>query len=84
VNRTPSAISQRYAAGRRRDRPGTVLTILLVLFFRFVQQISIDAPLLDHMFAPGSTVDRVAPFRPGLIAPGRPAAVIRAAVIGLS
>jgi hypothetical protein len=32
--------------------PGTVPTILLVLFFCFMQQIFIEVPLLGYVFAP--------------------------------
>jgi hypothetical protein len=63
--------------------PGTVPTILLVLFFCVMQQIFIEVPLLGYVFAPESTQDRVARFRAWMGRSGRPAAVIGAAVIGL-
>ena len=63
--------------------PGTVPTILLVLFFCFMQQIFIEVPMLGYVFAPEGTRDRVARFRAWMGRSGRPAAVIGAAVIGL-
>ena len=63
--------------------PGTVPTILLVLFFCVMQQIFIEVPLLSYVFAPGNTQDRVGRFRAWMGRSGRPAAVIGAAAIGL-
>jgi Sap, sulfolipid-1-addressing protein len=63
--------------------PGTVPTILLVLFICLMQQILLEVPLLGYVFAPESTQDRVARFRAWMGRKGRPAAVIGFAVIGL-
>jgi Sap, sulfolipid-1-addressing protein len=63
--------------------PGTVATVLLVLFFCFMQQIFIELPLLGYVFAPDSTRDSVARFKAWMGRSGRPAAIIGAAVIGL-
>jgi hypothetical protein len=63
--------------------PGTVPTILLVLFFCLMQQILLEVPLLGYVFAPESTQDRVARFRAWMGRKGRPAAVIGFGVIGL-
>lgn len=63
--------------------PGTVPTILLVLFFCVMQQIFIELPLLGYVFAPDSTQDRVTRFKNWMGRSGRIAAVIGAAAIGV-
>jgi len=63
--------------------PGTVPTILLVLFFCGMQQIFIELPLLGYLFAPDSTQDRVTGFKNWMGRSGRTAAVIGAAAIGV-
>jgi hypothetical protein len=63
--------------------PGTVPTVLLVLFFCLMQQILLEVPLLGYVFAPDSTQDRVTRFRAWMGRKGRPAAVIGAGVIGV-
>ena len=62
--------------------PGTVPTILLVVFFCLMQQILIEVPLLGYAFAPESTQDKVNRFKTWMARKGRTAAVIGAAVIG--
>jgi hypothetical protein len=63
--------------------PGTVPTVLLVLYFCLMQQILIEAPLLGYVFAPDRTQDAVARFKDTIGRRGRPAAVIGAAAVGL-
>ena len=63
--------------------PGTVPTILLVLFFCVMQQIFIELPLLGYVFAPDSTQDRVTRFKNWMGRSGRTTAVIGAAAIGV-
>ena len=63
--------------------PGTVATILLVVFFCLMQQILIEVPLLGYAFAPESTQDKVTRFKTWMARKGRTAAVIGAAVIGV-
>ena len=43
--------------------PGTVPTILLVVFFCLMQQILIEVPLLGYAFAPESTQEKVTRFK---------------------
>lgn len=62
--------------------PGTVPTVLLVLFFCFMQQIFIELPLLGYVFAPDRTQDTVTRFRSWMSRSGRTAAIIGAAVLG--
>ena len=63
--------------------PGTVPTILLVVFFCLMQQILLEVPLLGYAFAPESTQDKVTRFKTWMARKGRTAAVIGAAVIGV-
>ena len=63
--------------------PGTVPTILLVVFFCLMQQILIEVPLLGYAFAPESTQDKVTRFKTWMARRGRTTAVIGAAVIGV-
>jgi hypothetical protein len=62
--------------------PGTVPTVLLVIFFCVMQQLLLELPLLGYVFAPGRTQDTVTRFRGWMARSGRTAAVIGAAVIG--
>ena len=63
--------------------PGTVATVLLVLFFCFMQQLFLELPLLGYVFAPDRTQDTVTRFRSWMSRSGRTAAVIGAAVLGI-
>jgi hypothetical protein len=63
--------------------PGTVPTVLLVIYFCVMQQILIELPLLGYVFAPGSTQHKVTRFKAWMGRSGRKAAVIGAAVIGV-
>jgi hypothetical protein len=63
--------------------PGTVPTVLLVLFFCFMQQLFLELPLLGYVFAPDRTQDTVTRFRSWMSRSGRTAAVIGAAVLGI-
>ena len=63
--------------------PGTVPTVLLVIFFCMMQQILLELPLLGYVFAPDSTRDRVTRFKAWMARSGRSAAVIGAGAIGL-
>ena len=62
--------------------PGTVPTVLLVVFFCLMQQILLELPLLGYVFAPEATQDRVTRFRGWMGRKGRSTAVAGAAVIG--
>ena len=64
-------------------KPGTVATVLLILFFCVAQQILLELPLLGYVFAPDSTRDRVTRFRDWMGRRGRSAAIIGASVIGV-
>jgi hypothetical protein len=62
--------------------PGTVATVLLVVYFCLMQQLFIELPLLGYLFAPERTQESVTSFR-GLIGRrGRHAAAIGAAATG--
>jgi hypothetical protein len=63
--------------------PGTVPTVLLVVFFCLMQQALLELPLLGYMFAPKATQGRVAGFRAWIARSGRTVAVIGAAAVGL-
>ncbi len=63
--------------------PGTVATVLLVLFFCVMQQLFLELPLLGYVFAPDRTQDTVTRFRSWMARSGRTAAVIGAGVIGI-
>ena len=63
--------------------PGTVPTVLLVIYFCLMQQILLELPLLGYVFAPDSTRDRVSRFKAWMGRSGRSAAIIGAAAIGL-
>jgi hypothetical protein len=63
--------------------PGTVATVLLVLFFCVMQQLLLELPLLGYLFAPQRTQDTVKRFRGWMASSGRTVAVIGGAVIGI-
>ncbi|MBV9680580.1 MAG: GAP family protein [Solirubrobacterales bacterium] len=63
--------------------PGTVVTVLLVLYFCVMQQILIEVPLLGYIFAPASTQQTVTRFRGLMARKGRGAAILGATVIGV-
>ena len=63
--------------------PGTVPTVLLVLYFCLMQQILLELPLLGYVFAPHRTEDAVTRFKASLARRGRDAAVMVLAVIGV-
>ncbi|MBV8710381.1 MAG: GAP family protein [Solirubrobacterales bacterium] len=63
--------------------PGTVVTVLLVLYFCVMQQILIEVPLLGYIFAPASTQQTVTRFRGLMARKGRGAAIVGATVIGV-
>jgi hypothetical protein len=63
--------------------PGTVPTVLLVVYFCLMQQILIELPLLGYLFAPDRTQDAVAGFKDTIARRGRPAAVIGSAAVGV-
>jgi hypothetical protein len=63
--------------------PGTVATVLLVVFFCLMQQILLEVPLLGYAFAPDRTRDTVTRFKAWMARSGRTAAVVGAAVIGI-
>jgi hypothetical protein len=62
--------------------PGTVPTVLLVVYFCLMQQILIELPLLGYLFAPDRTQDAVGGFKDTIARRGRPAAVIGSAAVG--
>ena len=63
--------------------PGTVPTVLLVVYFCLMQQILIELPLLGYLFAPDRTQDAVTGFKDTIARRGRPAAVIGSAAVGV-
>jgi hypothetical protein len=67
----------------RKLDPGTVPTVLLVVYFCLMQQILIELPLLGYLFAPDRTRRAVAQFKDTLARRGRLAATIGAAAVGL-
>lgn len=62
--------------------PGTVPTVLLVLFFCIMQLLLLELPLLGYAVAPERTQQLVGGFKAWLGRSGRTAAVIGAALIG--
>jgi Sap, sulfolipid-1-addressing protein len=62
--------------------PGTVATVLLVVYFCLMQQILLELPLLGYVFAPKWTQDAVARFKDWMGRKGRTAVVIGSGVIG--
>jgi hypothetical protein len=63
--------------------PGTVATVLLVVYFCLMQQILLEVPLLGYLFAPERTQQRVTAFKTWLGRSGRTAVVISTTVIGV-
>lgn len=63
--------------------PGTVPTVLLVVYFCLMQQILLEVPLLGYVFAPERTQDAVTRFKDWLSRNGRRAGVIGLAAIGI-
>jgi hypothetical protein len=63
--------------------PGTVATVVLVVFFCVMQQIFIELPLLGYLFVPDRTQGTVDRFRAWMGRSGRTAAIVGAAVIGV-
>ena len=63
--------------------PGTVPTVLLVVYFCLMQQILIELPLLGYLFAPDRTRDAVTRFKDTIARRGRAAAVIGSAAVGV-
>ena len=63
--------------------PGTVPTVLLVVYFCLMQQILIELPLLGYLFAPDRTQAAVTGFKDTIARRGRPAAVIGSAAVGV-
>jgi hypothetical protein len=62
---------------------GTVVSVLLVLYFCLMQQLLLEVPLLGLVLAPESTAAKVASFKEWMGRRGRTVAVIGASVIGL-
>jgi hypothetical protein len=67
----------------RKLNPGTVPTVLLVIYFCLMQQLLIELPLLGYVFAPDRTQETVTRAKDSIGRRGRPAATIGAAAIGL-
>ena len=63
--------------------PGTVPTVLLVVYFCVMQQMLLELPLLGYVFAPDETQDSVNRFRAWMARKGRTAAIMGAAGIGI-
>ncbi len=63
--------------------PGTVATVLLVVYFCLVQLLLLELPLLGYVFAPEGTKEKVTRFRAWMARSGRTAAVIGAFALGL-
>jgi len=62
--------------------PGSIPTVLLVVFFCVMQQLLLELPLLGYVFAPEWTQDTVIRFRAWLDRRGRLLGVIGAVAIG--
>jgi hypothetical protein len=67
----------------RKLDPGTVGTILLVVFFCVMQQILLELPLLGYMFTPDRTQAAVKGFRDWMGRRGRGVATVGVAVVGV-
>jgi Sap, sulfolipid-1-addressing protein len=63
--------------------PGTVPTVLLVVYFCVAQQLILELPLIGYLFAPDSTQRRVNHFKAWMARRGRTLVVIGASVIGI-
>src|SRR6516165_8090119 len=66
-----------------RLNPGTVPTVLLVLYFCVAQLLLLEIPLLGYVFSPDRTQSTITRFRDWMGRRGRTAAVIASAVLGL-
>ena len=66
-----------------RLRPGTVATVLLVIYFCLMELLLLEIPLLGYLFAPERTESAVTAFRAWIGRRGRTAVVIGATVIGV-
>ena len=66
-----------------RLNPGTLATVLLVLYFCVAQLLLLEIPLLGYVFSPDRTQSTITRFRDWMGRRGRTAAVIAAAVLGL-
>jgi hypothetical protein len=66
-----------------RLNPGTVPTVVLVVYFCLMQQILIELPLLGYLFAPDRTQAAVTGFKDTIAQRGRPAAVLGSAAVGV-
>ena len=66
-----------------RLNPGTLATVLLVLYFCVAQLLALEIPLIGYVFSPDRTQSTITRFRDWMGRRGRPAAVIAAAVLGL-
>jgi hypothetical protein len=62
--------------------PGTVPTVLLVVFFCLMQQLFLEVPLVGYLFAPERTQEGVDNFKNWMARRGRTAAVIGAGALG--
>jgi hypothetical protein len=63
--------------------PGTLATVLLVLYFCVAQLLVLEIPLIGYVFSPDRTQSTITRFRDWMGRRGRTAAVIAAAVLGL-
>jgi hypothetical protein len=63
--------------------PGTVLTVLLVLYFCVAQLLLLEVPLLGYALSPDRTQASITRFRDWTGRRGRTAAVIAASVLGV-
>jgi hypothetical protein len=66
-----------------RLNPGTLPTVLLVLYFCVAQLLVLEIPLLGYVFSPDRTQSTITRFRDWMGRRGRTAAVTAAAVLGL-
>lgn len=63
--------------------PGTVPTVLLVVYFCVMQQLLLELPLLGYVFAPDRTQATVNRFRSWMARKGRTAAIMGSAGLGI-
>jgi Sap, sulfolipid-1-addressing protein len=67
----------------RKLNPGTLATILLVLYFCVMQLLLLEVPLIGYVFSPDRTQSTITRFRNWMGRRGRTAAVIAATLLGL-
>jgi hypothetical protein len=67
----------------RKLDPGTVATVLLVLYFCVAQLLLLELPLLGYVFAPDRVQAAVTGFKDGIGRRGRSVVVIGAALLGV-